>query len=253
MRNIPCCIAGLAHDTNLIMVHHLQQIPFFYDLDASALTMIEQAAQTCLIDRHAFFFHQDDPATHFYLLLEGSVRLMQVTATGEQVILRFVGPQDGIGIIAALEQATYPLAAQAVHDCVALVWDHATLRQLIECYPVLALRALRLVAGHLVELQTQYRELATERVERRVARALVRLGQQVGRKVEGGILINMPLSRQDVAEMTGTNLYHVSRIVSKWEKQGLLESRRERLLIREPHRLVVIAEDMPPEIPAPLR
>lgn len=233
------------------MVHHLQQIPFFHDLDESALTMIEQTAQTCLINRHAFFFHQDDPATHFYLLLEGSVRLMQVTATGEQVILRFVGPQDGIGIIAALEQATYPLAAQAVHDCVALAWDHSTLSQLIERYPVLALRALRLVAGHLVELQTQYRELATERVERRVAHALVRLGQQIGRKVEGGVLIDIPLSRQDVAEMTGTNLYHVSRIVSKWEKQGLLESRRERLLIREPQRLVVIAEDMPPGILAP--
>lgn len=232
-----------------LIAHHLQHIAFFRGLDEAALTVIAQAAQSRHVARGAFFFHQGDPATHFYVLLQGSVRLIQVNAEGQQVILRFVGPHDGIGVIAALEHATYPLSAQAVHACLALAWDSQTLLRLMERYPVLALHALHLVASHLVELQTQYRELATERVERRVARALLRLVQQVGRRVADGVLIDLPLSRQDLAEMTGTNLYNVSRIISKWEKQGMLESRRVRVLIRDPHGLVAIAEDLPPAAP----
>jgi CRP-like cAMP-binding protein len=104
-----------------------------------------------------------------------------------------------------------------------------------------------LLAGRLQELQDRYRELATERVERRVARALLRLARQTGRKVENGVLIDFPLTREDLAEMTGTTLYTVSRILSGWEKEGLIETGRQRVLIRSPHGLVAIAEDLAPD------
>ena len=79
--------------------------------------------------------------------------------------------------------------------------------------------------------------------------ALLRLVRQVGRKVEGGILIDLPLTRQDLAEMTGTTLYTVSRILSRWEQENLVETGRERVLICYPHGLTRIAEDLPPEDP----
>jgi CRP-like cAMP-binding protein len=112
------------------------------------------------------------------------------------------------------------------------------------------LNALEHTADIIVQLQDRVRELQTERVERRVARALLRLANQSGKRIEAGILIDMPLSRQDLAEMTGTNLYSVSRILSGWEKQGLVETGRERVVLTMPHQLVMIAEDMPgPEPP----
>jgi len=87
-------------------------------------------------------------------------------------------------------------------------------------------------------------ELATERVERRVARGLLRLTRHVGRKVENGILIDMPLSHQDLADMTGTTIYTISRIFSHWEQRGLIEVGRERVVICRPHALVIIADDL---------
>jgi CRP-like cAMP-binding protein len=84
--------------------------------------------------------------------------------------------------------------------------------------------------------------MSTEQVERRVAHALLRLAQQAGRKVEEGIQIDFPISRQDVAEMTGTTLHTVSRILSAWEEQGFVEGGRQRIMIREPHKLLLIAE-----------
>jgi CRP/FNR family transcriptional regulator, nitrogen oxide reductase regulator len=77
-----------------------------------------------------------------------------------------------------------------------------------------------MIAERLHELQRQHRELMTERVERRIASALLRLAEQAGRRVEGGVEIDFPLSRQDVAQMTGTTLFTVSRTLSGWEEAG---------------------------------
>ena len=116
----------------------------------------------------------------------------------------------------------------------------------MERFPRIAINSLRLVSQRWHELEERYRELATERVERRVAQTLLRLVRQVGQKVEGGVLIDLPLTRQDLAEMTGTTLYTVSRILSRWEQEQLVETGRERVLIRFPHGLARIAEDLPP-------
>jgi CRP-like cAMP-binding protein len=227
----------------------LQRVAFLRDLNHAALTDIGAAAHQRQAARNSFFFYQDDPATAFYIVVQGSVRLTKMSAEGQQVILRYARPNDEIGIIAVLDNAVYPLSAQAVSDCVVLMWDSRTLRQLMERYPTLAVHALQMVAERFVELQTQYRELATERVERRLARALLRLVQQAGREVSDGVLLDLPLSRQDLAEMTGTNLYNASRMLRKWEQQGIITSRRECVLIRDPHGLVAIAEDLPPLSP----
>jgi CRP-like cAMP-binding protein len=87
--------------------------------------------------------------------------------------------------------------------------------------------------------------MSTQQVERRIAHALLRLAQQAGRKIEHGIEIDFPISRQDVAEMTGTTLHTVSRTLSAWEQQGLVESGRQRIAIRDPHRLFMLAEGAP--------
>jgi CRP/FNR family transcriptional regulator, nitrogen oxide reductase regulator len=85
-------------------------------------------------------------------------------------------------------------------------------------------------------------EMSTEQVERRVAHALLRLVKQAGRKVERGVEIDFPISRQDIAEMTGTTLHTVSRILSGWEQQGLVESGRQRIVVRDPHKLFGLAD-----------
>jgi CRP-like cAMP-binding protein len=84
--------------------------------------------------------------------------------------------------------------------------------------------------------------MSTEQVERRVAHALLRLAKQGGRKVATGVQIDFPISRQDVAEMTGTTLHTVSRVLSAWEDRGLVEGGRQRITIRDPHKLFVLAE-----------
>jgi CRP-like cAMP-binding protein len=104
---------------------------------------------------------------------------------------------------------------------------------------------LQILSGRVKEFQDRIRELSTERVERRIARALLRLAHQIGKKVPQGVYLDLPISRQDLAEMTGTTLYTVSRTLSKWETMGLITAGREHIIIHTPHGLVCIAEDLP--------
>ena len=133
------------------------------------------------------------------------------------MVLRFIGPGELFGPTATFEGQVYPVSAQAVRWCRALCWKGRALAELMETYPRVALNALRELTARLQDLRERYRELATERVGRRVAHALMRLARQAGWQTDEGLLIDMPLSRQDLAQMTGTTLYTVSRVLSGWE------------------------------------
>ena len=229
---------------------YLQKARLFRDLPPAELREIARMGRRRYVATDAFLFHQGQPAAVLYVLLAGQVKMTQITPEGQQIILRVVSPGEMFGAVAALGEAVYPASAQAADACVALGWDSATITDLMERFPHLTLNALGIVVARVHEFQDRYRELATERVERRVARALLRLVPQVGRRVEGGLLLDLTLSRQDLAEMTGTTLFTVSRILSRGEQAGLIESGRERVVLRRPHSLVEIAEDLPPGGPA---
>jgi CRP/FNR family transcriptional regulator, nitrogen oxide reductase regulator len=230
-------------------IPYLRQSPLFNGLDDATLGIVANTARLRRVADDAFFFHQGDRATVLYVLTQGRVKFTQVTPEGHQVLVRAIGPGEMFGAVAALGDTYYVASAQATGDCAALGWESEVISGLMERFPRLALNALRFLAGRVQEFQDRYRELATERVERRVAHALVRLARQIGREVEGGVLIDLSLSRQDIAEMTGTTLFTASRILSGWEQRGLIEGGRERVLILHPDALLAIAEDLPPNIP----
>ncbi len=232
--------------SNVELAALLSRSYLFRNLSGTELKQILDASYQRKLARGEFYFHQGDPATTLYVLLSGEARMLQLTPEGNQVLLHFLAPGDMFGAVAFLGQADYPASVEAVQDCAAAAWDGDVMARLVERYPRLALNAMKHMSERIQELHERLRELSTERVERRIANTLLRLAQQTGKKMPDGVLIPLALSRQDIAEMTGTTLYTVSRILSRWEQTGIVESGRERVLIRSPHRLVAIAEDLPP-------
>lgn len=227
------------------IIEGLTQIPLLKDLPADTTASILNAAQKRVVEEGASFFFQGDPAEKIYVLLEGRVKLFQLTPDGQQVLLGMIGPRALFGAIALAHGEFYPVTAQTTQKSTALYWSKLTLMEFVNSSPQLAMNALQIMVGHVQEFQDRFRELATERVERRLARAILRLASQTGKKVAEGVLLNLPITRQDLAEMIGTTLYTVSRILSQWESQGLIQSGREKIIIRFPHGLVNIAEDLP--------
>jgi CRP/FNR family transcriptional regulator, nitrogen oxide reductase regulator len=229
----------------LHIIRLLQQVPLFRGLEPVDLRTVAQAAQHREVERGKFFFRQGEPADVVYVLQRGQVKLTQSVGRVARVLLRFLGPGEVFGHPALTQARDYPITAQAVRWSKALAWKGSSIVALMEDRPRIALNALADVSVQLEELRARYRELATERVEQRVARALLRLAAHVGFKTEDGLLIDMPLSRQDLAEMTGTTLFTVSRILRLWERNGLVEVGRQRVAIVRAQGLTTIAGDLP--------
>jgi CRP-like cAMP-binding protein len=108
----------------------------------------------------------------------------------------------------------------------------------------IALNAVALLGERYHEMQIRLRELSTEKVEQRIAHTIVRLSQQAGRRTARGIEIAIPLSRQDLAEMSGTTLHTVSRTLSAWEEQGIVSCGRRRVVVSDPQKLLSVTEEV---------
>ena len=217
-------------------------IPLFAQMTDPELDDVLASAVSRRYAAGTAVFEQGQPAEHFFVLLHGRLRVTQVTPEGQQMVVRMVNPGDLFGIAKALRRPDYPGTSTAVVESLALAWPMAAWDGILERHPTLAVNAMQTIGGRLQEAHARLRELATEEVERRVAHAVLRLASQSGKKEAAGIRIDFPVSKQDIAEMTGTTLHTVSRILSAWEAAGLVEGGRQKLLVKDPHQLVLIGD-----------
>ncbi|ODT51362.1 Crp/Fnr family transcriptional regulator [Devosia sp. 63-57] len=220
----------------------VRSLPLFANMsDADIDRLLARASLRRLLIGEAVF-EQGQKATQFFLLLHGRLKVMQVTSEGQQIIVRVVHPGDLFGFAQALQRDDYPGTPLAAAESLVLCWPNEVWGHFVEQNPLMAVNAMRTIGQRLQEAHTRIREMATEEVERRVAHAVLRLMDQAGKREEDGVRIDFPLTRQDVAEMTGTTLHTVSRIFSAWEGQGIVRGGRQKLLVRDRARLAALAE-----------
>lgn len=220
----------------------IADLPLFDGLEPPALDRILSMAVSRRYSAGTAVFEQGQIAEHFFVLLHGRLVVTRVDAQGQQSVVRVVNPGDLFGIARALRRPDYPGTATAATESIALMWPMANWDNLLKSYPGLAVRAMQIMGQRLQEAHERVHELSTEEVERRVAHMVLRLAHQSGRQEAEGIRIDFPISKEDIAEMTGTTLHTVSRILSAWQSAGLVETGRQRLLIVDAHRLLLLAD-----------
>ncbi len=196
-----------------------------------------------------FLFFEGDAAIDVHFLLAGQVKVVRETLDGQEVILRLIQPGEFFGGAGGWGVSTFPATAVALDDGHVFALPASEFSELIGRYPEFSLAVIREMGTRLREAESRIRELQLERVERRIARTLLRLANKTGRKTERGIQIDLPQSRQHLAELSGATLSTVSRVLSEWDRQGLILAGRERVTVVEAHQLVMIAEDTEPSEP----
>ena len=199
------------------------------------------ASATRVLKRGQTLVRQGDRADAFYLVETGGLKLVQVTPEGHELIVRFVSELEPFGGVVALENATYPVTALAVDATRLRVWSREAMTGLLSRFPQVRMNIMREMTSHMNDALTRVREMATARVGQRLAHTLLRLMRQVGSPVPDGVLIRHPLTRQELAELTGTTLYTVSRVLSKWQADGVLGASGRRLVVRAPKRLAALS------------
>ena len=220
----------------------LQCSEMFAGLSSDELAEIMAAGIVRRLSAGERIFAQGDPGLTCHSLLEGRVKIIQTLPDGSQSVLRFIGPGEMYGTVAALMGQPFPADAAAVTDSVEIRWGVPTFRDLMRRHPEIGLRSTASAGTRLFDLQNRVSELTSERVEQRIARALLRLARQAGRPVDSGLEIDFPITRQDLAEMTGSTLHTVSRTLAAWDHSGVTGSARRRIVVRDVEALEALAE-----------
>lgn len=220
----------------------IKNLDLFKSLPDADLDSILETATVCRLLTGGAAFRQGEVADRFFVLLHGHLKVVQVTPDGEQVVVRYVNPGDVFGIARAMRRPNYPASTLAVQESLALSWPSTEWDDFTAINPHFASNALQTVGQRLQDAHARIQELSTEEVEQRVARAILRLVDQSGRQTPEGIVIDFPITRQDIAEMTGTTLHTVSRLLSAWKDRGLVVSGRKRIMVCAVDDLIRLAE-----------
>ena len=167
--------------------------------------------------RDELLFTQGQPVRSMIFLQSGSVKQTQLSASGNEVLLRMSGSGDAVNLhTESAPSCSHSCSARAMEQCKALVWDYTRLQSVLAQYPQIRKNISQILAGRLQELEERFREMATEKAAKRLALALLRLLKQVGKPSEGGTQVF--LSREELGQMTGTTLFTISRLLSRcWE------------------------------------
>lgn len=221
----------------------LSQVPFFGGLSLEAITQINNLFREQGYTPGQPVYFAGDPAARLFVVAAGKVKLIRHTLSGQDVLLDILTPGEFFGSLSALGDDVYSDTAQAQTEICVLSIGAEDFRAILGTYPSIAINVLDIVAERLKAAHEMVRQLSAHSVERRIAYTLMKLAEKLGEEREFGLLIQMPLSRDDLAEMTGTTTETASRIMSHFQKDNLIRCGRQWVAITDRERLSVIAAD----------
>jgi CRP-like cAMP-binding protein len=202
---------------------------------------IASCARARTFARDEILFTQGQPVRGLILLESGSVKSTQLSAAGSEVLMWMSGSGEAVNVNAEPASCNHTCSARAMEQCRALVWEYQRLQTLLNEYPQLRKNISRILVGRLQELEERFREVATERVAKRLALILLRLLKHVGKPSREGIQVS--LTREELAQMTGTTLFTISRTLSRWAEQGFVQPHREGVVVNDPTRLESVSDE----------
>ena len=176
-------------------------------------------------------FGEGDPSEFFSVVVSGRVKIVKMTPAGKDVILEIFGIGDPFGAVAAYEGRPFPASAIALEDTVCLLTPRVSFFALLEQHPSLVRGLLLGLTQRLVELTNRLTEMTGSRVEARFARLFLKLADGMGRTAPGGTAIPMALSRQELADLTGTTIETCIRIMSRWGKDDIVRTEKDGFLL----------------------
>jgi len=217
---------GVAHKVSMV-----RKFPLFAGIsDTDCATIVSLAYERQFSKRQAMFF-EGDPIKHVLLLVTGCVKVTQFGQNGGEVILRLHGPGEIIGALGLHARSDRTGRAQTLHASTVLAWEAAKFEALAERFPALWRNSAGIAEQSLQDIEQRYREISTEKVSSRLGSQLARLSAQVGTPFEGHMEVR--ISRAELAQLTGTTIFTVSRLLSQWEARGIVSARRENVLVTD--------------------
>ncbi len=209
----------------------LRVTPVFRKLAPADRQTIARAASVRHYAKGDTIFEQGADSDAFYTIASGRVKIFKMMPTGKDIILEVFGAGDPLGAVAAYDGRPFPASAVALEDTTCVRIPRAAFFSLLEQHPSLVRGLMLGLTVRLVELTNRLAELSGGRIEPRFARLFLKLAGEMGRPDRGGTFIPLALSRQELADMTGTTIETCIRIMSRWGKQEIVRTDKDGFVI----------------------
>lgn len=212
---------------------HLRRIPIFSGLDESDLEEINGVTRERWYRKGMVVFCEGEPGDGVFFIRRGKVKITKSSPDGRQYIVHILGPGDVFAEAVLFGDKPYPAAAEVIEDAEIGLVRNDDLERLIERHPGLGIRIIKMMAKRLVEAQERLRDMALEDAFSRTVSYLLCQAQREGKKGEGGIEIDLGLTRNDLASIIGATRETVSRILNDLKKARLISLYDQRVVIRD--------------------
>ncbi|NOZ70830.1 MAG: Crp/Fnr family transcriptional regulator [Chloroflexi bacterium] len=226
------------------MVQVARSVPLFRGLSEQEWNELAPLLHGHCYPKDSYLFFQGDPPEALYIVWKGRVKLVRHTDHGRDVVMEVLGPGQLIGEMAIFDGRPYSMTAVTLEEVAVVSIARVDFFAILKRFPPVSLGVISELSRRLRVTNELVRSLAVDRVEQRIARTLLRLAGLAGRPYNSqpnSILIDMALTRQDIAEMTGTTVETAIRVMSRFRKQGLVASVRGRVVIKDPEQLREVA------------
>ena len=215
------------------MIKNLKKIDLFKNLSDEELKELEHYLTTAMYRKKEDIFTEGDAPEWFYIVLTGKVKVTKISHDGKEIILEIISPYDIFGGVAVLRNFPYPANAVAMEDSEILKISRKNLMRLVDRFPNLMFCIALQLGDRMKSSYDSLKNIALERVEARIAALLLKLGNKVGVETDAGLMIDMRLTKQDVADMVGTTVETSIRTFSKFKKEGLVTDSDGKIIIKD--------------------
>src|SRR5262245_12734367 len=211
----------------------LQATPCFAALPAKEVEALAAVAREETYRARDYVFMEGDPGHWFCLVKTGRWKIVRHARTGKDVVLELLGPGEVFGGVAVIERRPYPAAAQALEPTVVLKIPADPILALAERYPSLIKELALTIGRRLRTAHDSVKALSVDPVEARLAARLLALAEREGTRGKRGLTLPFHLTRQSLADMTGTTVETTIRVVSRWLRDGVVADEGGRLVVTD--------------------
>jgi CRP/FNR family transcriptional regulator, nitrogen oxide reductase regulator len=219
----------------------LGQVPFFVGLSQADLEQINRLFREHGYAPNETIYFAGDPATQFLVVADGRVKMMRHSLSGKDILLDILTPGEFFGSLSIAGNVVYSDTSEALTQTCVLSISVDNFHPILEKHPSVVLKVLDITAARLSAANERFQQLSALSVEGRIANLLLVLSTKFGKPSEVGLLIQSPLGRDDVAAMTGTTSETASRVMSQFQKDGLIRTGRQWVAIINRNSLEKIA------------
>ncbi|MGE0042845.1 MAG: Crp/Fnr family transcriptional regulator [Vicinamibacterales bacterium] len=211
----------------------LARVPLFRRVKPAERAHVASVSRVKSWEKGEVIFSEGDPADVFLAIIDGRVKIFKSTPAGKEIILEIFGGGDPLGAVAVYEGMPFPASAVALEPTRCLVLPQPDFFRLLQEHPPLVLALLSGLTLRLAELTRRLADLSGSRVESRFARLFLKLADQMGRPERGGTFVPMSLSRQELADLTGTTIETAIRIMSRWNKDEVVLTEKDGFVLKD--------------------